>query len=353
MNKKKLLIIAIVCTVIAVAALTYNYLARYLITKDEKVNFLESYDAIEMLYKEVMMEDIIKNNDIEYKNESLYELKDMYEDILEKSTEIDDPLILAQVMIINDYFAIDNEKYYKQLDDYYIDSIGLLCLVENNYFEEENDMESAIDLSTLLIYYYNETDVGKTINKKYNLSKKLEEIYNNIDNMDNEYLKNNKDKVKARIADVFIDCNIENNINMTEVKSEFEEDLQGFIRHYGSKSYKLDLEGYSNRNVIEKYEKLGFDEKELVELKGIVDGWNIEDIKKDNWGIKKPVQLSVISGWIIDLRREQYKEDNILKNEEFASQICDGMDEYSSDCLVPQFTSLYEEFTQKKGTRSR
>lgn len=91
-----------------------------------KMDIEDSYDYIHLLCNDILSEDLLKKNGIDRKNEKLYNLKSKYQEIINCTNSDISLTFLPEIIIINDYYSIDNTKYYELLDDYYNEEYNLI-----------------------------------------------------------------------------------------------------------------------------------------------------------------------------------------------------------------------------------
>lgn len=350
MKKKCLVTISMIIGILLIIGVTAYIIKIHKLKKEfNKMDIEDSYNYIHLLCNDILSEDLLKKNGIDRKNEKLYNLKSKYQEIINCTNSDISLTLLPEIIIINDYYSIDNTKYYELLDDYYNEEYNLISDYSKEFWNEEDGIIDGVDMSCKLLYWYIYTDFGEQLIKRYNIVKGMENVYNNSEVL----LKDDPDNMQARIADVFVECDVKSNIDMSIVKSDFEEDVKKFEAYISSDNFKLDLSTYGYRSYVNKYEKIGFDTKELKNINKIIKKWSLDELKESNYGltittksdskknVDENIQLSDIEEIIIGIRREMYLKDNIFKNEDFVNSFCKYLDGYTEDVLIPQFEEYY------------
>lgn len=350
MKKKCLVTISMIIGILLIIGVTAYIIKIHKLKKEfNKMDIEDSYDYIHLLCNDILSEDLLKKNGINRKNEKLYNLKSKYQEIINCTNSDISLTLLPEIIIINDYYSIDNTKYYELLDDYYNEEYNLISNYSKKFWNEEDGIIDGVDMSCELLYWYIYTDFGEQLIKRYNIVKGMENVYNNSEVL----LKDDPDNIQKRIADVFAECDVKSNIDMSIIKPDFEEDVKEFEAYISSDNFKLDLSTYGYRSYVNKYEKIGFDTNELKNINKIIKKWSLDELKESNYGltittksdsrknVDENIQLSDIEEIIIGIRREMYLKDNIFKNEDFVNSFCKYLDEYTDDIIIPQFEEYY------------
>lgn len=349
---------SIICGIIIIIGIIIGGTWYYYKIKElnrEKIDYMDAYEYIHALSNQVLLEEMMQCNDIDRENEELICLKDKYVSVINNMEEFTDIYILSEIIIVNDYYSIDNSKYYKMLDEHYIEDLKLFSRFQADCFYENGSLTDAVDCSTALLVLYSYTDFGKTFIKDYYIIEGLHDAYNSAGDLSNDECIT----IRGKIADAFAGCDINDNIDMSLIKHDFETDLEEWEKYYSSKKDKYDLSVFCARSALKKFKKVGFSDDELKEIREIVDCWSIEELKKNNFGFKDPntsdfnrvtdenLRLSTNETYIGDLRTEMYQEDNLFRDEDFVQALSDYCDRYTSEILIPKFDEFYNSVKDK------
>lgn len=359
--KKKLKIFIAILLVIIIGLLVAWTIVRKMLIK-QMFDLGECCEYTEGIYGMVELANIGNKCDVDMTGieEKLNSIKDDYK-LIQRNMNLDgggDLYNIPQIICINNYFEIDNEKLFKYVDRRYDSELKLLDQYYNDNMNDEQKKkhphrayEDTIQI--LQLNLYQEKFIEELL-ERYDLLNGLKNVYDNPDKFFTD-----ETEIKDAYTDisfVFLQLGKLDMLDLSKARKEWhdyvlEEDV---LQMWKDTATEYGIEDYLDKSIVDTYQQMGIDINEYPfnEIKEIADSYDINVAAKDDefFAIDKNSEMDISKHLACQLRGVGWRDENIFKNERIKNNYLDFCNSYM-DMFIPQFQQFVKDSTKRFGLR--